>query len=260
ISRISSSSGGVTSSTKSAASLADMRFSARASTLKLRVSGGFRTLTTSPGCTSREAFTGKSPISTRPFLQASVAILLVLKTRTAQSHLSTRTLSAMLFLFVEKIHGAFNTNGAKTLNNFNAGIHFFGQLLLLLPGPVAQHIIYLKARIKMIANTKTQPGVIVSTQHFGDISQTVVPAMASLCFYTQRSKRQCQVVDQYQQVFQRNIFFLQPVIHCPSAQINVGSWFEQKKSPPFEFVFGHKAVTLIVKSNIGRPCQSVQYL
>ena len=35
--------------------------------------------------------------------------------------------------------------------------------------------------------------------------------------------------------------------------------FEQDKCPGFEFIFGNKSIPAILKNNIGRPCQGVQY-
>ena len=55
--------------------------------------GGLRTVMTSPTRMTREGLTVTPAIDIRPFLQASVAIERVLNTRTAQSHLSTRTSS-----------------------------------------------------------------------------------------------------------------------------------------------------------------------
>ena len=54
--------------------------------------------------TSREAFTGFPLIFTFPKRQASVAKVRVLKTRTAQSHLSMRTLCSSMRLFFAEIY------------------------------------------------------------------------------------------------------------------------------------------------------------
>ncbi|EXY14150.1 hypothetical protein M087_3096 [Bacteroides fragilis str. S23 R14] len=57
-------------------------------TLKEYVIGGFFTWITSPGFIIRAAFTNDPLMLIRPFLQASAAIVRVLKMRTAHIHLS----------------------------------------------------------------------------------------------------------------------------------------------------------------------------
>ena len=61
------------------------------------MTGGFLTLTTSPSFSGREGFTVVPPMVTRPFLQASAAMLRVLKIRAAQSHLSILASTILIY-------------------------------------------------------------------------------------------------------------------------------------------------------------------
>ena len=70
-SSISICSGGVTFSRNSGTSLAPIRFSVNANTLKEYVTGGLRTCMISPILIVREGFTVVPDTDTRPFLQAS---------------------------------------------------------------------------------------------------------------------------------------------------------------------------------------------
>ena len=91
--------GGVTVSIYSGTSLVPILLSERLRTLKEYVTGGFLTSITSPTFIILEALTLVPPMETRPFLQASTAIVLLLKILTAHSHLSILTSFIYLLLY-----------------------------------------------------------------------------------------------------------------------------------------------------------------
>ncbi len=71
-------------------SLAPTRERGTSTTQSVRSTRPWRTVTFSPGLTSRAGLAGRSLIATEPALHASVAKLRVLKMRTAHNHLSRR--------------------------------------------------------------------------------------------------------------------------------------------------------------------------
>ena len=76
--------------------------------MKEYVTGGLRTCMISPILIVREGFTVVPDTDTRPFLQASAAIVRVLKMRVAHIHLSIRTsfsLPIVRLFIVELCHG-----------------------------------------------------------------------------------------------------------------------------------------------------------
>src|SRR5665647_280384 len=104
----------------------------------------------SPSFISREGLTFMPLIITLPFLHSSEARLRVLYRRTAKSHLSMRTPSAILFPFIKECHGLVYSNGRKAFNDFNRSINHSRKFKLFLFIPFAEHIIHLLALPEII--------------------------------------------------------------------------------------------------------------
>src|SRR6056297_1600727 len=118
--------------------------------------------------------------------------------RTAHNHLSILTDSGMSLSFVEEVHGSLNSDGAKVLDDLYAGVDLLRQLLFFFGRPFIQHIVHLESRMKVVSDSKTQPGIIISSQHFGNISQSVMSSVTPPGFHPERPKRKSQVIDQNQ--------------------------------------------------------------
>lgn len=69
-----------------------------------------------------------------------------------------------------------------------------------------------------------------------------------------RTERQRDVVDDDENVFQRNFLGLHPVTDGFPAQVHVGRRLEQDECPSFVFQFRYRAVALGAKNSIGRFC------
>ena len=81
--------------------------------------GGLRTLTTSPGFTMRAGLACAPLMQIRPFLQASEAMVRVLKMRTAHIHLSI--LASAILLLVKLVHGDVDSCQTEALHDLSGG-------------------------------------------------------------------------------------------------------------------------------------------
>src|SRR5690606_10613780 len=66
-------------------------------------------------------------------------------------------------------------------------------------------------------------------------------AITTFSFYPDGAKRQIEIVCYDKQIFQWDIFFLQPVQHGFSAQVHISTWLKQEQTSAFDFVCGDVA-------------------
>ena len=76
---------------------------------------------------------------------------------------------------------------------------------------------------------------------------------------TELSEGQCHIVANDEQPALVNVLLVQPVAHGITAQVHEGGGLEQKDLTALHRRLCHKAVATVVKNNIGRLCESVQY-
>ena len=187
--------------------------------------GGLRTLTTSPGFTMRAGLACAPLMLMRPFLQASEAMVRVLKIRTAHIHLSI--LASAISLLVELVHSDVDTSQAETLDDLSGSFQPFIHGFHVLFGKVDQFIGHLMSFRVIIAVTETQAGLVLCTQDFGNMLQPVVSGIASLAFQTERAEGEGEVIDHNQYILQCDFFLLHPVSYGISAEVHVSGWLEQ---------------------------------
>lgn len=116
--------------------------------------GGFLTSTTVPTVMVRDGFTALPPMLMRPFLQASAAMLRVLKRRIAQSHLSILTSDAATLLIIKLVHGNVNASQTETFNDINGNVNAGRQGGLLFGSKFAQNKVNLSAAGIVVAQSK----------------------------------------------------------------------------------------------------------
>ena len=91
------------------------------------------------------------------------------------------------------------------------------------------------------------------------MAQPVVPAIASVCLETEIAQGQSYIIRHYEQVMLVYVLFAEPVSHGVTAQVHEGGGLEQYHLAALERCFGHEAIALVLKTNIGRLSKSVQY-
>ena len=85
----------------------------------------------------RDGLTVTPPIMMRPFLQASAAMLRVLKMRVAHIHLSMRTSFMALSFVVVLVHRQLDAGQAETLDDLGSAFQLLGHQGLLFGGEPA---------------------------------------------------------------------------------------------------------------------------
>ena len=85
-------------------------------------------------------------------------------------------------------------------------------------------------------------------------------AIAALRAQALFAERQVKVVKHNQQIFFRDVFFLQPVAHRFAAAVHVGRGLQQDEGSPFMLQRGNGAKVIGFKGDIGSFGQSIQHL
>ena len=96
---------------------------------------------------------------------------------------------------IKPIHSAFNAFHYKSLNSLIGDFGAFGDGGDVVVAPFAEYKIHLSAAWKIVADPKTQTRIILSAKMFGDTFETVVPCLRPLAAHPDSAKRQCEVVN-----------------------------------------------------------------
>ena len=198
----------------------------------------------------------------RPFLQASAAMLRVLKIRAAQSHLSSRASPGLLIVwlfFIVLVHREVDAAETETLDHLSGDGHALVELCLLLGREMPEDVIDLSAAWKVIADAESEAGILLGTEHGSDVAQTIVPSLASGGFHAKLSEREREVVDHDEKPIDGYVLRVQPVAHSIAAEVHVGRRLEQGECLVFHPHVCHESIAAVCKNSIGRLRKGVQY-
>lgn len=146
------------------------------------------------------------------------------------------------FAIIEFIHRILQSVATETEGHFGGGIDQFRQARPLRGVPFPQHVIGLLTGVKILADSATETGVIITAGELVDGFKAVVPRVGALAAQAQLRKIQVQVIDDDEQVFFGDLFGLQPVAHRLTAQVHEGVRLEQQHLLAPVFDPGHVAV------------------
>ena len=90
----------------------------------------------------------------------------------------------------------------------------------------------------MLPNPDALPGVVLAAERGLNVFEAVVAAVGSLQFEAHVANGQRELVDHDHEVFERNLFFFEPVPHGLTAQVHERAGLDQHDAPPLEAELG----------------------
>ena len=160
--------------------------------------------------------------------------------------------------FIVLVHSGVDALQHETLDDFHAQVECRLQLAHVFLGVVSQYPVHLSSTGIIVSDAHTQTGIVLSDELL-DVSQSVVSAVASASFQSERAQWQGKFIADDEQSLLVYFLLLQPVAHSVSAEVHKRGGLEQEHLSSLDACLGNKAVTLILKMNIGRFSKSVQY-
>ena len=119
-------------------------------------------------------------------------------------------------------------------------------------------MVYLHTDGIVVADTHAQAGILLSYQLL-DMPQTIVTAIGAVRLQAESPYRQCYIITHYEQTLLVDILLVQPETHGITAEIHKRCRLQQEDLSAFQARLCHKAIALVLKNDIGRFSESVQY-
>ena len=89
--------------------------------------------------------------------------------------------------------------------------------------------------------------------------QAVVPRLAARGLEAQFAERQGEVIAHHQHALHGNFLLVHPVAHGVARQVHIRRRFQKDKRLVLHFQGRDEPIALVLKNNIGRPGEGVQY-
>ena len=165
-----------------------------------------------------------------------------------------------LFLseFVELVHRDVDAGEDEAPDDFHGRVDGRPEHFQVLVGVMSQHPVYLSAARVVVADAHAQAGVVAADELL-DVPQSVVAAVRSAPFQAEGARRQGHVVRDDEQAALVDVFLVEPVAHGVPREVHEGGGFQEDDLPPLDGSLGDESVAPVLKNNIGRFCESVQY-
>ena len=122
-----------------------------------------------------------------------------------------------------------------------------------------EYKIHLPASGKVVADAEFQAVVLLRAQGLGYVAQSVVAAVGSALSHADGAYGQTEVVGNDEQPFERYLFLLHPIADGKAGEVHVGGRLEEDKFLVLYPHVGDETVSSVLKNDIGRPCEGVQY-
>ena len=160
--------------------------------------------------------------------------------------------------FVVLVHRVVDALQDKAFDDVYRHVDGRLQHLHVVVGVMAEHPVDLSATWIVVADAHAQACEVLADQ-LHDMSQTIMPSIASIGFQSEIAQGQRHVIADDEQPALVDFLFVEPIAHSVAAEVHEGSRLQQEYLSAFQGRLSHKAVTAILKTNIGRFSKSVQY-
>lgn len=168
------------------------------------------------------------------------------------------TLFSAFSQFVVLVHRVVDALQYKALDDVDRHVDGRLQHLHVVVGVMAEHPVDLSATWIVVADAHSQAREVLADQ-LHDMSQTIMPSIASIGFQPEITQGQCHIITDDEQPTLVDFLLIEPIAHSIAAEVHEGSRLQQEYLSAFQGRLSHKAVTAILKTNIGRFSKSVQY-
>ena len=160
--------------------------------------------------------------------------------------------------FVVLVHRVVDALEDKALDDVYCHVDGRLQHLHVVVGVMAEHPVDLSATWIVVADAHAQACEVLADQ-LHDMSQTIVSSIAAVGFQSEIAQGQRHVIADDEQSALVDFLLIEPIAHSVAAEVHERRRLEQEHFSAFERGLGYKAVTAILKTNIGRFSKSVQY-
>lgn len=172
--------------------------------------------------------------------------------------IATCRLSGGLFPVIVA-HGKLHAAEGVCLDGFAGNGNLFVHNLFVFWRELAQHEVHLSSTGEVVADAKLEAVVGLRAKHLCYVLQPVVTSVGSSLPHAYGAHGQREVIYYDEHTFYGYLFLLQPIADGVAREIHVGGGLEQDEFLVFHFHVCHETVSLVLKNDIGRLGEGVQY-